>query len=65
MKDILKTEDFTIPEGVTVAIKSRIIKVTGPRGVLNKNIRHVNMDIQLVSMRFPLSRVAEVRGREG
>ncbi|KAL7412026.1 putative RPL9A-ribosomal protein L9.e [Mrakia frigida] len=48
MKDILKTEDFTIPEGVTVAIKSRIIKVTGPRGVLDKNIRHVNMDIQLI-----------------
>jgi hypothetical protein len=52
MKDILKTEDFTIPEGVTVSIKSRIIKVTGPRGELNKNIRHINMDIQLV--RSPL-----------
>lgn len=50
MKDILKTEDFTIPEGVTVAIKSRIVKVTGPRGELTKNIRHINLDIQLVGV---------------
>ncbi|CED85243.1 Glucosyltransferase-Alg8p [Phaffia rhodozyma] len=47
MKDIVKSQDFVIPEGVTVAIKSRIVKVSGPRGELTKNIRHVNMDIQL------------------
>ncbi|CAE6506270.1 unnamed protein product, partial [Rhizoctonia solani] len=35
-------------EGVTVAIKSRLINVEGPRGKLVKNVRHVNMDIQLV-----------------
>jgi len=48
MRDILKTEELSIPEGVTVAIKSRIINVEGPRGKLEKNVRHINMDIQLI-----------------
>ncbi|MCV2423804.1 50S ribosomal protein L6, partial [Paucibacter sp. DJ4R-1] len=48
MRDILTTEELTIPEGVTVAIKSRLINVEGPRGKLVKNVRHVNMDIHLV-----------------
>ncbi|KEP55383.1 60S ribosomal protein l9 [Rhizoctonia solani 123E] len=48
MRDVLTTEELTIPEGVTVDIKSRQIKVEGPRGKLVKNVRHVNMDIQIV-----------------
>lgn len=48
MRDVLQTEELTIPEGVTVDIKSRIITVTGPRGTLKKNVRHTNMDILLV-----------------
>ncbi|CAE6425480.1 60S ribosomal protein L9-B [Schizosaccharomyces pombe 972h-] [Rhizoctonia solani] len=48
MRDVLSTEELTIPEGVTVAIKSRLINVEGPRGKLVKNVRHVNMDIQIV-----------------
>ena len=48
MRDILKTEELEIPEGVTVAVKSRVIVVTGPRGELTKNIRHINMDVRLV-----------------
>jgi large subunit ribosomal protein L9e len=48
MRDILKTEELDVPEGVTVAIKSRIISVEGPRGKLEKNVRHINMDIQLI-----------------
>ncbi|EPQ59474.1 60S ribosomal protein L9 [Gloeophyllum trabeum ATCC 11539] len=47
MRDVLKTEELEIPEGVTVDIKSRIITVTGPRGELKKNVRHINMDINL------------------
>jgi large subunit ribosomal protein L9e len=45
MKDIVQTEELEVPEGVTVNIKSRIINVTGPRGTLRKNVRHVAMDI--------------------
>jgi len=49
MRDVLTTETLEIPEGVTVSIKSRQIEVTGPRGKLTKNVRHVNMDIQVIS----------------
>ncbi|KAF8917958.1 ribosomal protein L6, alpha-beta domain-containing protein [Mucidula mucida] len=48
MRDVLQTEELEIPEGIEVSIKSRLIKVTGPRGTLTKNVRHVNMDIRLV-----------------
>lgn len=47
MRDVLKTEELDIPEGITVTIKSRVITVTGPRGTLTKNVRHVDMDIRL------------------
>jgi large subunit ribosomal protein L9e len=48
MRDVLKTEELTIPDGVTVDVKSRIIKVTGPKGTLTKNVRHINMDIRIL-----------------
>jgi large subunit ribosomal protein L9e len=48
MKDVLQTEELDIPEGVEVSIKSRLIKVSGPRGTLTKNVRHVDMDIRLI-----------------
>ncbi|KAF8556969.1 ribosomal protein L6 [Imleria badia] len=48
MRDVLKTEEIDIPEGVTVEIKARVIKVTGPRGSLTKVVRHVDMDIRVV-----------------
>ena len=47
MRDVLKTEELTIPEGVTVDVKSRLITVKGPRGTLTKNVRHIDMDIRL------------------
>jgi large subunit ribosomal protein L9e len=48
MRDVIQTEELVVPEGVTVDVKSRLITVTGPRGTIKKNVRHVNMDIQLV-----------------
>jgi len=48
MRDIHKTEELEIPSGVDVTIKSRLITVTGPRGTLTKNVRHVDMDIRVV-----------------
>lgn len=48
MRDILKTEELDIPQGVEIIIKARLITVTGPRGTLTKNVGHVNMDIQVV-----------------
>ena len=48
MKDVRTTEELTVPEGVDVNIKSRLIKVTGPRGTLTKSVRHVNMDVRML-----------------
>ena len=48
MRDVLQTEELDIPEGITVTIKARLITVTGPRGSLTKNVRHVDMDIRLI-----------------
>lgn len=48
MRDVLKTEELTIPDGVEVTVKSRLITVKGPRGTLTKNLRHADVDIRLV-----------------
>lgn len=48
MRDVLKTEELEIPSGIDVTVKSRLISVTGPRGTLTKNVRHVDMDIRVV-----------------
>jgi len=48
MRDVIQTEELDIPEGVEVSIKSRLISVSGPRGKLTKNVRHVDMDIRLI-----------------
>ncbi|KJA30173.1 hypothetical protein HYPSUDRAFT_175440 [Hypholoma sublateritium FD-334 SS-4] len=48
MRDVLKTEELEIPSNVEISIKSRLISVTGPRGTLSKNVRHVDMDIRVV-----------------
>ena len=49
MRAVCTTEELPIPDGVTIEIKSRIITVEGPRGVLKKSAKHINMDIQLVT----------------
>ena len=48
MRDVLKTEELDIPEGVEVTVKSRLVTVKGPRGTLSKNLRHADVDIRLV-----------------
>src|SRR6185312_16984995 len=46
MKDIYKDEELKIPDGVTVEVKSRIVTVSGPRGQLTKNLRHINLELR-------------------
>jgi len=48
MKDIYKEEEFDIPDGVAVTIKSRLVTVKGPRGELTKSLRHIDMEIKKV-----------------
>lgn len=49
MKYIQTDQILEIPEGVTVNIDARSIKVTGPRGVLTKDLKHINVTFVKVS----------------
>jgi len=48
MRDVIKTEELDIPSNVEITVKARLITVTGPRGTLTKNVRHVDMDIRVL-----------------
>ena len=43
MKYVSSIQDIEVPEDVSVTIKSRFVKVTGPKGVLTKDLKHVNV----------------------
>merc|ERR1712225_23950 len=51
MLQIYKEEELEVPEGVTVAVKARVITVTGPRGTLQKNAQHVAMSIRVIEQK--------------
>lgn len=46
MKTLLATRYVTIPEGVSIDVKSRVVTVTGPRGELVQSFKHLNLDLQ-------------------
>mmetsp|Transcript_21394 Transcript_21394/g.32358 ORF Transcript_21394/g.32358 Transcript_21394/m.32358 type:complete len:186 (-) Transcript_21394:93-650(-) len=48
MKTVLASRSVEIPAGVTVEIASRVIKVTGPRGSLTRDFKHMAMDLRQV-----------------
>ena len=47
MKTILSSDVVEIPEGVTVAVKSRTVTVTGPRGTLTRSFKHLNIALSV------------------
>lgn len=49
MKYVQSVETINVPADVTVSIKSRIVKVTGPRGELTKALKHVDVAFEKVS----------------
>ncbi|EDK43884.1 60S ribosomal protein L9B [Lodderomyces elongisporus] len=51
MKYIQTDQILEIPEGVTVDIKARVVKVTGPRGELTKNLKHIDVAFSKISNR--------------
>ncbi|ODV64000.1 60S ribosomal protein uL6 [Ascoidea rubescens DSM 1968] len=51
MKFIQTTQILDIPEGVTVSIKARLIKIVGPRGSLTKNLSHIDVSFEKVNQR--------------
>ncbi|KAL7477701.1 hypothetical protein ACHAW6_003496 [Cyclotella cf. meneghiniana] len=48
MKTVLASRTIEIPEGVSVEIAARHVKVTGPRGSLSRDFKHINMDLRKV-----------------
>jgi len=56
MKTIVSDQTVKIPEDVTVKVRARVVTVIGPRGVLSRNFRHVQ-----VQMEMPDARTLTVR----
>ena len=49
MKLLTASRTLDIPAGVTVEIKARKVRVKGPRGTLQKDFKHLDVDAYLVS----------------
>lgn len=45
MKQIVTNQTVKIPEGLTVTVKSRLVTVKGPRGILKRSFKHLALDI--------------------
>ena len=51
MKLLTASRTLDIPEGVVVEIKARRVRVKGPRGTLQKDFKHLDVDAYLVRPR--------------
>ncbi|CAB0042956.1 unnamed protein product [Trichogramma brassicae] len=51
MKTINTYQTVKIPQGLTVSVKSRMVTVKGPRGVLKRCFKHLALDIRMVNPR--------------
>lgn len=49
MKYVQSAESINVPEGVSLTIKSRVVKVVGPRGELTKSLKHVDVAFEKVN----------------
>lgn len=47
MKLIDTSQIVKIPEGLTVSVKSRLVTVKGPRGILIRSFKHLALDIRV------------------
>ncbi|XP_014225024.1 60S ribosomal protein L9-like [Trichogramma pretiosum] len=52
MKTINTYQTVKIPEGLTVSVKSRMVTVKGPSGVLKRCFKHLALDIRMVNPRL-------------
>eukprot|EP00456_Euglypha_rotunda_P055761 TRINITY_DN454_c0_g1_i3.p1 TRINITY_DN454_c0_g1~~TRINITY_DN454_c0_g1_i3.p1 ORF type:complete len:192 (-),score=20.02 TRINITY_DN454_c0_g1_i3:11-586(-) len=60
MRTLQSTRDLPIPAGVTVKLKSRKVSVTGPKGTLTREFKHVPIDLKIVKHKKGLAVRAEV-----
>ena len=47
MKVLNTNQLVTVPEGIDVSVKSRVVTVKGARGTLSKDFRHLAVDIYM------------------
>ncbi|KAK0082745.1 hypothetical protein PV325_009927 [Microctonus aethiopoides] len=52
MKQIVTNQTVKIPEGLTVSVKSRLVTVKGPRGMLKRSFKHLPLDIRMITPRL-------------
>eukprot|EP01115_Flamella_aegyptia_P010837 TRINITY_DN48829_c0_g1_i1.p1 TRINITY_DN48829_c0_g1~~TRINITY_DN48829_c0_g1_i1.p1 ORF type:complete len:187 (-),score=39.83 TRINITY_DN48829_c0_g1_i1:98-658(-) len=48
MRKLFQSKELLIPSDVTVSVKSRVVTVTGTRGTLVRDFRHIQSDIKKV-----------------
>eukprot|EP00216_Chloropicon_sp_CCMP2111_P005144 CAMPEP_0198248064 /NCGR_PEP_ID=MMETSP1446-20131203/46790_1 /TAXON_ID=1461542 ORGANISM="Unidentified sp, Strain CCMP2111" /NCGR_SAMPLE_ID=MMETSP1446 /ASSEMBLY_ACC=CAM_ASM_001112 /LENGTH=220 /DNA_ID=CAMNT_0043932393 /DNA_START=48 /DNA_END=711 /DNA_ORIENTATION=+ len=48
MRQVYSTRTLEIPDEVQVEVNARVVKVTGPRGSLTKNLKHLQVDLFLL-----------------
>jgi len=48
MRLLHSTRTVEIPEGVSVEVKARKVRVKGPRGVLERDMKHLAIDMFLI-----------------
>lgn len=51
MRTINSNQTVKIPRGIEARVKSRIVTIKGPRGVLKRNFKHLALDIHMASSR--------------
>lgn len=51
MRTINSNQCVKIPRGIEASVKSRIVTIKGPRGVLKRNFKHLSLDIHMSSPR--------------
>mmetsp|Transcript_13284 Transcript_13284/g.14389 ORF Transcript_13284/g.14389 Transcript_13284/m.14389 type:complete len:190 (-) Transcript_13284:213-782(-) len=48
MRTVYTTRNVEIPEGVTIDVKARVVTVKGPKGQLQRDFKHLAVDISKV-----------------